>query len=198
MILRSPPATAFIVAALLAFGWPKVETLAWGPSLAASPSPPKRPKLAPFKDRLAAAQSVQVQTAILGIELDSTLESVHSKLDSLGDPSARPLDGAKEAARQTEGEHTVSWQLAKTDYGSVFVKADDKERITYIAAYLRPGKEMPFDKIGELEKAPVLTDRVVAWDVVKPNRPLIRVVARGSDRKANSITIFIVKRPRTD
>jgi hypothetical protein len=83
-------------------------------------------------------------------------------------------------------------------YGSVFVKAHKKERITYIAAYLRPGKEMPFDKIGQLEKAPVLTGRVVAWDVVRPNRSLIRVVARGSERKANSITIFIVKRPRTD
>ena len=100
--------------------------------------------------------------------------------------------GADEAAGQTEGEHEVSWQLAKTDYGSVFVKADEKERITYIAAYLRPGKEMPFEKIGQLEKAPVLTDRVVAWDVVRPNRPLIGVVARGSERKANSITMFIV------
>jgi hypothetical protein len=135
---------------------------------------------------------------ILGIELDSTLEGAHSKLDSLGQPSARPLDGADETAEQTEGEHKVSWQLAKTDYGLVFVKADEKERITYIAAYLRPGKEMPFEKIGQLEKAPVLTDRVVAWDVVRPNRPLIRVVARGSERKANSITMFIVKRPRAD
>ena len=115
-------------------------------------------------------------------------------------PSARPVDEVNEAAKQREGEgeRKVSWQLAKTDYGSIFVKADEKERITYIAAYLRPGKEMPFDKIGQLEKAPVLTDRVVAWDVVRPNRPLIRIVARGSERKANSITMFIVKRPRTD
>ena len=169
MILRSLPATAFIVAGLFAFAWPKVETLAWAPSSAASPSPPKRPKLAPFKERLAAAQSVQVQTAILGIELDSTLESAHTKLDSLGQAMPRPVDNGDEVAKRSEGEHQASWQLAKTDYGSVFVKADDKERITYIAAYLRPGKEMPFDKIGELEKAPVLTDRVVAWDVVKPN-----------------------------
>ncbi len=44
----------------------------------------------------------------------------------------------------------------------------------------------------------LLTDRVVAWDVVRSNRPLIRVGARGSERKANSITIFIVKRLRTD
>ena len=198
MILRSLPATALIVFGLLAVDWPNADISAAAPSASASPSPPKRPKLAPFKQRLAAAQSVKVQTAILGIELDSTLESAHSKLDSLGQPTARHVEGANEAASQTEGEHKVSWQLAKTDYSSVFVKADEKERITYIAAYLRPGKEMPFDKIGQLEKAPVLTDRVVAWDVVRPNRPLIRVVARGSERKANSITMFIVKRPRAD
>ena len=44
----------------------------------------------------------------------------------------------------------------------------------------------------------LLSDPVVAWDVVKSNRWLIRVVARGSEREANSITILIVKRPRTD
>jgi hypothetical protein len=198
VILRSLPATVLIVVGLFAFGWPNGDTSASAPSSAASPSLPKPPKLAPFKERLAAAQSVKVQTAILGIELDSTLESAHSKLDSLGRSMARPVDEGDEVAKRSEGEHKVSWQLAKTDYGSVFVKADEKERITYIAAYLRPGKEMSFDKIGQLEKAPVLTDRVVAWDVVRPNRPLIRVVARGSERKANSVTMFIVKRPRTD
>jgi hypothetical protein len=198
VILRLLFAAALIGVGLSDFGRANGQTPVPTASSSASPSPSKRPKLAPFKDRLAAAQSVKVQTAILGIELDSTLESAHSKLDSLGQPSARPLDGAEEAAGRTEDEHKVSWQLAKTDYGSVFVKADEKERITYIAAYLRPGKEMPFDKIGQLEKAPVLTDRFVAWDVVKSNRPLIRVVARGSERKANSITMFIVKRPRTN
>jgi len=192
VILRSLPATALIVVGLFAVDRPK------GYASSSAPSPSERPKLAPFEERLAAAESVKVQTVILGIELDSTLESAHSKLDSLGKPSATSLDEADEAAGRTEEERKVSWQLAKTDYGSVFVKADEKERITYIAASLRPGKEIPFDKIGQLEKAPVLTDRVVAWDVVRPNRPLIRVVARGSERKANSITMFIVKRPRAD
>jgi hypothetical protein len=198
VILGSLRATALTVVGLFAFGWPNGETSAATPSPTASPSPPKRPKLALFKERLAAAQSVKVQTAILGIELDSTLESVHNKLDSLGRPTAGHVGEGDEAAKRSEGERKVLWQLAKTDYGSVFVKADEKKRITYIAAYLRPGKEMPFDKIGQLEKAPVLTDRVVAWDVVRPNRPLIRVVARGSERQANSITMFIVKRPRAD
>jgi hypothetical protein len=198
VILRSLPLTALIVVGLFAFAWPNGEISASPPWSAASPSLSEPSKLAPFKERLAAAQSVKVQTEILGIELDSTLQSAHSKLDSLSQLTAGPIDEVSEAAKGSEDEHKVSWQLAKTDYGSVFVRADEKERITYVAAYLRPGKEMPFDKIGELEKAPVLTDRVVAWDVVRPNRPLIRVVARGSERKANSITMFIVKRPRTD
>lgn len=197
MILRSLPSTALIVG-LFAFGWPNGHTSASVPSASASPSLSKSPKLASFKERLAAAQSVKVQTAILGIELDSTLESAHSKLDSLGHAMAGPVGDGDEVAKPSEGERKVSWRLAKSDYSSVFVKADEKERITYIAAYLRPEKEIPFDKIGQLEKAPVLTDRVVAWDFVRPNRPFIRVVARGSERKANSITMFIVKRPRTD
>jgi hypothetical protein len=196
VILRLLLAAALIGVGVSAFGRANGQTPA--PTTSTSPSLSKPPKLAPFKERLAAAQSVKVQTVILGIELDSTLESAHDKLDSLGQPTVGHVDEVNQAAERSEGERKVSWQLAKTDYGSVFVKADEKERITYIAAYLRPGKEMPFDKIGQLEKAPVLTDRVVAWDVVKSNRPLIRVVARGSERKANSITMFIVKRPRTN
>ena len=193
MILRT--ATAFIVG-LFAFGWPNNDTLASAPSSTISASPSSPPKLAPFKERLAAAKSVKVETAILGIELQSSLESAHAKLDPLGS-FITPTDAGNEVDKG-EGEHRALWQLMKSDYASVFIKADKKERITFIAAYLRPGKEMPFEKIGQIEMAPVLTDRFVAWDVVRSNRPLIRVVARGSQRKANSITIFIVKRPRGD
>lgn len=168
---------------LFAFGWPNDDTSASAPSSTTSPSPSKPPKLAPFKERLAAAKSVKVQTAILGIELDSTLESAHTKLDSLGHTMASAVGEAGEVAKSSEREHKVSWQLAKTDYGSLFVKADEKERITYIAAFLRPGKEMPFDKIGQLEKAPVLTDRVVAWDVLRPDRHLFALSRVGRSEK---------------
>ena len=197
MILRLLLAAALIGVGVSAFGWANGQTPAPTPSAAASPSLPKPVRLAPYKERLAKAKSVEVQTDILGIGIDSSLVAAHTTFDSLGDAAHRPKENVDDV-EPDEREHKVLWQLAKTDFGSVYVKADDKDRITYIAAYLRPGKEMPFDKIGELKKAPVLTDRVVAWDVVRPNRPLIRVVARGSERKANSITIFIVKRPRTD
>jgi hypothetical protein len=146
-----------------------------------------------LKERLAAAKSVKVQTNILGIELDSPLETAHTKLDSLVDPAKPPIE-EKEDADGDEGEHKIVWQLARSDFSSVYVKADREERITYIMGSLRKGKELSFDKIGEIEKAPILSNSTVAWDVVRPGRPLIRVIARGANRKAASIILFIVKR----
>jgi len=163
-------------------------------SVAASPSGRTPLRLVPFKERLAAAKSVKVETDILGVKVDSSLDAAHAILDSLCDSAHRPKEEAGEAERG-EHERKVFWQLAKSDFSSLLVKADDKERIIYILGSLRPGKEIPFDKIGELEKAPLLSDKVVAWDVVKPDNSLLRVVARGAERKASSITVFIVKRP---
>lgn len=136
-----------------------------------------------------------MQTDILGVELDSSVEAAHAKLDPLCDPAHRAAD-EKEAGEPNERERKVLWQLAKTDFSSVLVKADEKERITYLVGFLRPGKEVPFDQIGQVEKAPIQNSKVVAWDVLRPNRPLIRVVARGPERKASSITLFVVKRPK--
>ena len=193
MLLR-----AALIEAVIAFGWASGQTpfpTASPPaSVAASPSHRTPLKLAPFEERLAAAKSVNVETGILGVKLDSSLDAAHAILDSLCDSEHRPKEDAGEAERG-EHEHKVFWQLAKSDFASVFVKTDDKERITYILGSLRPGKEIPFDKIGELEKAPMLTDKVVAWDVVKPDKSLLRVVGQGAERKASSITVFMVKRP---
>jgi hypothetical protein len=137
---------------------------------------------------------VKVETDILGVKVDSSLDAAHAILDSLCDSAHRPKEDAGEA-EPGEHEHKVFWQLAKSDFSSLLVKTDDKERITYILGSLRPGKEIPFNKIGELEKAPLLTDKFVAWDVVRPDNSLLRVVARGAERKASSITVFVVKRP---
>jgi hypothetical protein len=161
---------------------------------APSASPADSFRLAPFKERLAAAQSVKVETSILGLKLDSTLKQAHQKLDPLSDPAKPALEAAQEGEHD-EDERKVLWNLTKSDFKSVLVKTDDKERIVSIAGILRPGKEIPFDQIGETKKAPILNDRSVAWDVVRPKQPLIRVVARGEKRKASLITIFVVKRP---
>jgi hypothetical protein len=157
------------------------------------PSPPPTPstRLAPYKERLATAKSVKVQTSLLGIEPDSSLESARAKLDPLCEPAQRPLEAKSES---DEGEHKLVWYLAKTEFASVYLKADDKERIIYVHGTFRTGKEIPFNKIGQVEKAPIRGENLVAWDVVRPGQKLLRVVAQGTKGKASSIAIFVVKR----
>ncbi|PYJ40627.1 MAG: hypothetical protein DME86_11550 [Verrucomicrobia bacterium] len=168
------------------------------PSLIQSPAPLPTASLASYEQRRANAETVNVMDSILDLEPGSSLKQAHAKLDELSDP-AHPPKQEEEGPRKGEAsEHKVLWQLAKTDYSFVFVKADDQERISYIKAFLRPGKEPPFDKIGDAKKAPVQDANTIAWDVLRPDRPLFRVVATGAERKATSIMIFVVKRPQLE
>ena len=200
MILRTLLAMAFFVSAVALTG-AEEKSATTTPAVSASPSPPASGQtLAPFEKRLANAKSVKVMTSIRGLELGSTVDQAHAKLDKLSDPAHPPKEeGGDEDKGEDGGEkeegHKVLWQLAKTDYAFVFVKADEKERITYINGTLRPGKEIPFDKIGDIKKAPLQDANTIAWDVLRAGHPLFRIVAKGADRKANSITIFVVKRP---
>lgn len=179
---------------------------------------------APLEERIAAAQSVKVIDSILGIALGSDLDEAHEKLDPLSAPGKPPkseggdkgekgqeekdVDAgektpsgvtpdahakAKSDADENEG-HKVLWQLAETDYSAVYITADDKECITSVTGILRPGKEMPFGQVGEVAKAPVHDSRAVVWDVLRPNQPLWRVLAKGADGKASTLTLFVAGR----
>jgi hypothetical protein len=173
---------------------PSADASSSPPSLMQSPAPLPTSSLASYEQRRANAETVNVMQSILDLEPGSSLEQAHAKLDKLSDPAHPPKQEEEGPQKGEASEHKVLWQLAQTDYSFVFVKTDDKERINYIKAFLRPGKEIPFEKIGETEKAPVQDSTTIAWDVLRPKRPLFRVVATGAERKANSIMIFVVKR----
>lgn len=163
-------------------------------SSGATPQLPTPGKLAPFEKRLATAKTVKVETEVLGVKLDSSLETAHEKLDPLCDPAHPPKKEEGEAGEEGESGQKVLWELAKTDYSSIYLKTDGEGRVIYILGTLRPGKERLFSKIGEVQKAPIHTESTVAWDVVRPNRPFTRVVAQGAHDQAKTITIFVVKR----
>ena len=151
---------------------------------------------APLEVRIANAKSVKVQTSILGVSVGSGLDQAHARLDKLSDKARPPKEDTEKGEK--ESEHEVLWQLARTDYSAVFVKADANERITYMVALLRPGKEMAFSKIGEVKKAPIQNDNIIAWDVLRPDHPHLRIVAKGpGHRQANTLIMFSVQRPPT-
>ncbi|MDB6147223.1 MAG: hypothetical protein JWO45_887 [Spartobacteria bacterium] len=150
--------------------------------------------LAPYKVRLANASSVKVISNVLGVELGMSLKQAHAKLDKLSDRAHPP----KEKIGEEEGEGKVLWQLAGTNYSAVFIKADEKERVVSITAMVRPGKELPFEKIGEVKKAPMQNASTIVWDVVRTKEPLFRVIAKGADHKAATIQMFVVERPEAE
>ena len=179
------------------------------------------PVTASLEERIAAARSAKVITSILGIELGSALDEAHEKLDKLSAPGTPPKEEGGDAEKkehdtdeqsekpreekeprehnpevgeEREEGHKVLWQLAGTDYSAVYVTADDRERIDSITGFLRPEKQTPFNAIGEISKAPVKDDSSVVWDVLRPDEPLFRVVAKGSNGKASSIRLFVVRR----
>lgn len=186
---------ASLILLLIGFQPAGAETPAGSPAPGATPTLPKPAQLAPFKKRLATARTVEVETSLLGIQLDSSLEAARKKLDGLVDRTRPPRKEEGEAGDEGESGEKIFWELTRSDFASIYLKADDKKRIIYIHGTLRPGKEKAFSEIGEVEKAPIHLEATVAWDVVRPDRPFTRVVAQGADGKAKTITIFVVKRP---
>ena len=160
-----------------------------------NPPPPPLPSptgVASLAERRENAKSVKLKTSLLGVGPGDELDQAHRKLDKLSDRARPPK--AENDQDEKEADSKILWQFAGTDYSAVFAKADKKERINYIVGLLRPGKEVGFEKIGEVKKAPIRSDNFIAWDVIRPNRPHIRVVAKGNGGKADNITIFLVQR----
>jgi hypothetical protein len=152
--------------------------------------PAKPPKGTSYEERLAAAKSVKTISDILGVELGASLADAHEKLDGLSDPARPP-----KLAKGGEGEVRALWQIEKGPFASVYVKANEKREIEEITGFVRPGEEIPFAQIGEVQKAPLQNDNAVVWDVIRPDRPRMRLVAEGSERKARVIKLFVVPRP---
>lgn len=158
-------------------------------------------KSAPYAERLAAAKSVKVQTDILGVTVGTSLADARLKFSKFADSAHPPKeegDGSEAAAEREESEHKIVWELSKSDFATAFVKLDEHDHVTYVQGKFRSGKEVAFEKIGELSKAPVATPTVIAWDVIRPNQPLIRVVADGVAGRAHTVTVFRVRHARAE
>lgn len=185
-----------LIAAAVAWMAPAALAQSPKPSIPSSPPPlPSPTGLASLEERIANAKSAKVTTNILGVSPGDELDRAHRRLDKLCDKK-HPPKSEEGDENEKEAENKVLWQLSGTNYSAIFVKADQKERITYVVGLLRPGKEIGFEKIGEVKKAAVQTDNLVAWDVIRPDHPHLRVVAKGKARKADTLTIFVVERPR--
>src|SRR5258705_13898770 len=93
----------------------------------------------------------QVTNSILGVGIGASLDQAHAKLDRLSTREMRSMREAREEeAEEREGGRKEAWTLKATDYTSVALQTDRKGRVVWITGFLRPGKEIPFAKLGNL------------------------------------------------
>src|SRR5215210_2866666 len=107
---------------------------------------------------VAAAQGEKPKAvdSILGVRVGAKIEEAHEKLKDLGTWGGRATD---------EGGRKEAWTLKETEFTSVAYKTNAAGRVVWITGFVRPGKEIPFDKLGDLTRATGKDMNEAVWDV---------------------------------
>jgi hypothetical protein len=136
----------------------------------------------------AAAQKSSTPTAIEtleGVGIGTTVDDARAKLSKLGTGDGRDTrDGGRKEA----------WTLRETDFASVAFKTNKAGRIVWVSAFVRPGREVSFSKLGDPAKATTLTKSQAIWNVSSPNGGY-RLVAKGAEGKASVIYLLSLDFP---
>ncbi len=136
----------------------------------------------------AAAQGggAQVLDSILGVRIGSSLEEAHEKLKDLGTVGGRATrDGGRKEA----------WTMKGGEFTSIAYKTDARGRIVWLTGFVRPGKEIPFAKLGDLARANGKDSNEAAWTVETPGGGGYRLVAKGPDGKARVVYLLALEAP---
>lgn len=132
--------------------------------------------------RAAQTGGVKVLDSILGVRVGSSLAEAHEKLKDLGTFGGR-------ATR--EGGRKEAWTLKDGEFSSVAYKTDAAGRIVWVTGFVRPGKEIPFSKIGDLARAAASDETEAAWNVeAHGGARSYRLVAKGPKGKARVVYLL--------
>lgn len=132
-------------------------------------------------------QQTLVIDSILGVGIGTSLDQAHEKLDRLSNRERR--DERETADEEREGGRKEAWAMRATDYTTIALKAGPDGRVVWITGFVRPGKEIPFAKLGNLSSAIVITNARAIWNVTTPNGGY-RVIAKGQKGKAHVISLI--------
>jgi hypothetical protein len=126
-----------------------------------------------------------VRDSILGIRIGSTLAEASARLDPV---AVRKGGEAEEEEQEREEGRKKAWTLKRTEYRSVALKVNHADRVVWITGFVRPGREIPFSRLGDLSIARA-TDSIAIWNVRTPEGSY-RLVARGQRRRASVISLL--------
>lgn len=138
------------------------------------------------------AEKTRVIDSILGVGIGTNLEEAHAKLDRLSTREKGDADERENEER--EGGRKESWALRGTNYATIALQADQEGRVVWITGFVRPGKEIPFAKLGDLSAATVVTDSRAVWNIATHDGGY-RLIAKGQNGKARVISLLSLATP---
>src|SRR5439155_6874912 len=119
---------------------------------------------------------------ILGIRIGSDLEEVRSRLDRLA------IDVPRDRKEEREGRKEA-WPPRGTQYKSIALQTNRAGKVVWGTGFVRPGKEIPFFRLGKASRAIRYTDGEAIWNV-RGASGAYRLVAKGQNRKASVIYLL--------
>jgi len=125
-----------------------------------------------------------IQDELLGIRINSDLQSAERKLDALG---SRQADTEEE--KESDSGRTLAWQLKRTSYQRIGIRANADGKILWLTGTVRRGSEIPFARLGDLSIARRATDAEAIWYVATPDGGY-RLIARGKKGKASLVSLL--------
>ena len=134
----------------------------------------------------------RVIDSILGVGIGTSFEQAHAKLDHLRE-GEKP-DAEEPENEEREGGLKEMWSLMATNYASVALQTDREGRVIWVTGFVRPGKAIPFAKLGNLSLATTVTQSRATWNVATPAGGY-RLIARGQNGKALVISLLSLATP---
>ncbi|HSI73833.1 MAG TPA: hypothetical protein VK934_11720 [Fimbriimonas sp.] len=122
-------------------------------------------------------QTGRVIDSILGVSVGASFEESRELLDRFG------KGGESEEEEREEAGEKMAWRFDSGEFTAIAVRADDQGRVKWVTGFLRPGKERPFETIGDL-KLGVSTQNEAIWNI-RTGSSAYRVVAKGSNKRAS-------------
>ena len=120
-----------------------------------------------------------------GIGIGTSIDEAQSKLKQIGTGGGRDTrDGGRKEA----------WTLRETDFASLAFKSNKAGRIVWVSAFVRPGRELSFAKLGDPAKATTFTNSQAIWNVGSANGGY-RLVAKGAEGKASVVYLLSLDFP---
>ncbi len=132
----------------------------------------------------------RVSDSILGVKVGMSLSNAHEELERFGNQGSGESDDEKEEV----GEHKEAWSLGKSEFSSVALKANGKNKIVWVTGFVRTGQEIPFERLGDLSTASRVNDSVAIWNVATTTGGY-RIVAKGFNGKARVVYMLSLELP---